>query len=162
MIHETLVMMQDRVWQPAGFASSEIAPELESADYCAHTLLLNGRRILFRAAKTTPTKVGQFVTLWKRSQEGPIRPVDMDDGVSTFVIHAALGAGLGQFVFPVQALARHGVVSVDGRGGKRAMRVYPPNVVSTNTQARRTQAWQCEYFLPIDAHVAQIRAMYSA
>lgn len=31
-----------------------------------------------------------------------------------------------QFVFDQQALIKHGVMARDGRGGKRAFRVYPP------------------------------------
>ncbi|POH73616.1 MepB domain containing protein [Arthrobacter glacialis] len=149
-------------WHKAGLAWADVVPETESAEYCAHRLTLGGRSAIFRVAKTTPTKAGQFVTLWQRSLEGPIRPFDMHDGVELFVVQAALGAGLGEFVFPLGALARHGVVSVDGKGGKRAMRVYAPDVVTTSVQARRTQKWQCEYFLPHDASVAQARELYSA
>lgn len=149
-------------WHTAGLAWANVVPEPESADYCAHTLTLGGRPAVFRVAKTTPTKVGQFVTLWQRSVEGPIRPFDMSDGVAQFIIHAGVGAGLGMFVFPADTLARHGVVSIEGKGGKRAMRVYPPDVETTSAQARRTQKWQCEYFLPHDAGVERVGELFSA
>ncbi|WP_425861804.1 MepB family protein [Arthrobacter sp. TWP1-1] len=151
-----------QLWQTAGLAWADVVPEPESSDYCAHTLTLAGRPAVFRVAKTTPTKVGQFVTLWQRSAQGPIRPYDMSDGVALFVIQAGVGAGLGMFVFPAHTLAHQGVVSIDGKGGKRAMRVYPPDVETTSAQARRTQKWQCEYFLPHDASVARVRELYSA
>lgn len=149
-------------WNKSALLWADAVLEPESADYCAHTLTLGGRRAVFRVAKTTPTKVGQFVTLWQRSVEGPIRPFDMHDGVELFVVQATFGAGLGQFVFPAGALARHGVVSVDGQGGKRAMRVYAPDVLTISAQARHTQKWQCGYFLPHDASVARVRELYSA
>ncbi|MHA7270452.1 MepB family protein [Arthrobacter sp. HLT1-20] len=149
-------------WHKADLLWADAVPEPESADYAAHRLTLGGRSAVFRVAKTTPTKVGQFVTLWQRSVAGPIRPFDMDDGVSLFIIQVASGAGLGQFVFPLAALAHHGVVSVDGKGGKRALRVYAPDVVTASAQARRTQKWQCEYFLPHDASVEWVRELYSA
>ncbi|MEO6531677.1 MAG: MepB family protein [Specibacter sp.] len=162
MTDPTLLAMQESVWDPAGLRCADVLPEPESAEYCAHRLTLGGRQAVFRVAKTTPTKVGQFVTLWQRSVEGPIRPFDMHDGVELFVVQVALGAGLGQFVFPVEALARHGVVSVDAKGGKRAMRVYAPDVLTTSAQARRTQKWQCGYFLPHHAAVARVKELYSA
>ncbi len=148
------------MWQRAGIAVSAVSPEPESAGYRAHTLVLDGHPAAFRVAKTTPTKVGQFVTLWRRSAAGPIRPFDTSDGVALFVVQAGLGEGLGQFVFPAAVLVRRGVVSVSGVGGKRAMRVYAPDVVATSDQARRTQKWQCEYFLPLDAPAARIRELY--
>lgn len=149
-------------WNKAALPWADAVPEPESADYCAHTVTLGGRRAVFRVAKTTPTKVGQFVTLWQRSLEGPIRPFDMHDGVELFVVQAGVGAGLGQFVFPLAVLARHGVVSVEGRGGKRAIRVYAPDVATTSAQAQRTQKWQGGYFLPHCAGAERARELYSA
>ncbi|PYH01452.1 hypothetical protein CVV67_02860 [Arthrobacter stackebrandtii] len=150
------------MWKEWGAPVADVAPEPESAEYQAHTLSLAGRPAVFRVAKTTPTKVGQFVTLWQRSSAGPIRPFDTHDGVALFIVQAGSGAGLGQFVFPLAVLARHGVVSVGGKGGKRAMRVYPPSVETTSAQARRTQKWQCEWFLPLDAPAARALELISA
>lgn len=149
------------IWAAAGIAWADVAPEPESARYGAHTLSLAGRRAIFRIAKTTPTKAGAFVTLWRRSAEGPIRPFDTDDGVALFVVQAGSGAGLGMFVFPLEILAHRGVVSDGWRGGKRAMRVYAPDVETTSARARRTQAWQCEHFLPFDAPAAKILHAYA-
>ena len=145
-------------WHKAGLVLTNAVPEPESSDYCAHTLTLGGRPAVFRVAKTTPTKVGQFVTLWQRSLAGPIRPFDTSDGVELFVVQAGFGEGLGQFMFPLDELVRRGVVSVDGKGGKRAIRVYAPDVETTSAQARRTQKWQCEYFLPHHAAGEQYSA----
>ncbi|MGW3147482.1 MepB family protein [Streptomyces sp. NPDC001177] len=110
---------------------------------------LDGRAVRFRVAKTTPTKVGQFVTVWQRSEEGPIRPFDTEDGVDLFVISSRDDDGFGQFVFPHQVLCERGIVSRNGRGGKRGFRVYPPWVTTTNRQAHSTQAWQVNYFFPL-------------
>lgn len=125
-------------------------PEPEGAEYGAHTLTVDGSSAVFRIAKTTPTKLGQFVTLWRRSDAGPIRPFDTSDGVEIFIVRVSDGEQFGHFTFPVDSLVKHGVVSTNFAGGKRAIRVYPPWVTTTSAQASRTQKWQVEYFTPAD------------
>ncbi|MEV5241852.1 MepB family protein [Streptomyces cinnamoneus] len=155
------------VYDPIGFACSQPVPEPESAEYAAHGFTLDGMSVRFRVAKTTPTKVGQFVTVWQRSEEGPIRPFDVEDGVDLFVISSREGGQFGQFVFPREVLCERGIVSRNGSGGKRGFRVYPPWVTTTSRQAGNTQAWQVNHFLrlredgedvPLD--VARVQALY--
>ncbi|MER5941956.1 MepB family protein [Streptomyces sp. NPDC001928] len=159
--HSDLLAAKELVYDPCGFSCSQPVPESESAEYAAHAFTLDGRSVRFRAAKTTPTKVGQFVTVWKRSPGGPIQPFDVSDPVDLFVISSRDGDHFGQFVFPADVLRRRGVVSVDGAGGKRAFRVYPPWVTTASRQAGSTQAWQLEHFLhlepggPLDSARAQ-------
>ncbi|ALE06161.1 MepB domain containing protein [Arthrobacter sp. ERGS1:01] len=141
---------KSRVFDPAGLDCADVVPEPESSDYCAHILTLGGRSAVFRAAKTTPTKAGHFVTLWLRSAAGPIRPFDADDGVEQFIVSVTDGERHGLFVFPAPELAARGVMSVDGKGGKRAIRVYAPWVQTSSAQAARTQAWQLRHFLHVD------------
>ncbi|MFD8024827.1 MepB family protein [Streptomyces lavendulae] len=159
-----LLVARERVYGPCGFACSPPVPEAESAAYDACAFTLEGLAVRFRSARTTPTKTGQFVTVWKRSPGGPIAPFDVSDPVDLFVVSSRDGDGFGQFVLPVDALRRRGVVSVDGAGGKRAFRVYPPWVTTTSRQAERTQAWQLEYFLSLDGAVdtARARELYLA
>lgn len=45
---------------------SELTIEKESSEYGACKFKYSSMNITFRSAKTTPTKIGQFVTLWKR------------------------------------------------------------------------------------------------
>ncbi|WP_405363291.1 MepB family protein [Kitasatospora sp. NBC_00085] len=148
--HSDLLTAKTLVYDPCGFICSQPVPEAESAEYAAHEFTLDGRSVRFRAAKTTPTKVGQFVTVWKRSPGGPIQPFDAADPVDLFVVSSRDGHHFGQFVLPMDALRRHGVVSANGAGGKRAFRVYPPWVTTTNRQAGSAQAWQLEHFLSLD------------
>ena len=126
-------------------------PEPEGAEYSAHSLTVDGRSAVYRRAKTTPTKLGQFVTLWRRSDAGPIRPFDVSDGVELFVVEVYDGEQLGHFIFPVDALITNRVVSTDFTGGKRAIRVYPPWVAPTSVQAVKSQRWQLEFFAPLTA-----------
>ncbi|WP_017600711.1 MepB family protein [Nocardiopsis lucentensis] len=161
--HGDLLAAKASVYDPSGFTCSPPAPEPESAEYAACAFTLDGRSVRFRVAKTTPTKAGQFVTVWQRSQEGPIRPFDTDDGVDLFVV-SSRGDGFGQFVFPREVLCERGIVSRDGSGGKRGFRVYPPWVTTTNRRARGVQAWQVNYFLSLGrtghADLTRARALY--
>ncbi|QQR49103.1 MepB family protein [bacterium] len=107
---------------------------------------MNNHAILFRVAKITPTKVGQFVTIWKRNQAGITAPHDLADNIDFFVISVRNGERLGQFVFPTKILAEKDIVSKNDSGGKRGVRVYPAWDVADNPQAKMTQAWQLAYF----------------
>ena len=149
MPHPDLLTAQALAYVPCGYSVDQLQLELESADYAACTLLLNGLRVQYRVAKTTPTKVGQFVTLWKRVGRGPIQPFDVGDPVDVFVVSTRSGARLGQFVFPKAVLVAQGVVAGADRPGhgKRALRVYPPWATTTSRQAQHTQAWQLRYFV---------------
>ena len=149
--HPDLLAAQALAYAPCGYSVEQLQPELESADYAACTLLLGGLRVCFRVAKITPTKVGQFVTLWKRVGRGPIQPFDLNDPVDIFVVSTRSGPHLGQFVFPKTVLAAQGVVAggehPGPQNGKRALRVYPPWDSTTSRQAQHMQAWQLRYFV---------------
>ncbi|MDH6131538.1 hypothetical protein P3T37_000907 [Kitasatospora sp. MAA4] len=158
LVHSDLRAAKVLVYDACGFTCTQPVPEAESAEYAAHAFTVDGLSIRFRAGKTTPTKVGQFVTVWKRSSGGPIQPFDITDPVDLFVISTRDRHHFGQFVFPLDVLRQHGVVSVNGSGGKRAFRVYPPWVTIANRQAGSTQAWQLDHFL----HLYQDRPIDSA
>ncbi|MCL2573158.1 MAG: MepB family protein [Defluviitaleaceae bacterium] len=121
--------------------------ENESTKYGAYRFRLNDLSMLFRISKITPTKVGQFVTLWKRnSDSGQIQPFDISDELDFFVICSCKDRDFGKFVFPRSVLLDKGIISENNIGGKRAMRVYPPWDKPTNKQAEKTQLWQLKYF----------------
>jgi len=165
-VHADFFAVQKAVYEPRGWVCKNIEKEAESAEYGACAFEINGYRILFRVAKITPTKIGQFVTLWKRVGKGPIMPYDMADPIDLFVISVRNKDRFGQFVFPKAVLLEKGIVSENGNGGKRAIRVYPAWDVTDNPQAKRTQAWQLNYFFeinpdqPIDSTV--VRRLYLA
>lgn len=124
------------------------AREAESAEYGACRFEIEGRSIAFRVAKTTPTKVGQFVTVWKRPDAtSEIAPLDTADGISSVIIAAFNADHRGIFVFNAQELVRRGVMSVAGKGGKRAIRVYAPWVHPDSKQAIQTRRWQSDLFV---------------
>jgi len=163
--HE-LVAAIEQVYKPAGLTlTQEARREPESAEYEACRLGLDDQVVVFRVAKTTPTKIGQFVTLWKRpTPTSEIAPFDTGDGVAFVVVSVADDTHRGQFVFDQKILAAKGVMSVDGVGGKRAIRVYPPWARPVAKQAIKTQQWQLKYFLEIEqdgsANAHQVRRLF--
>jgi hypothetical protein len=135
------------------------------AEYEACRLGLDNHSIVFREAKTTPDRAGQFVTILKRSA-GKNMPLDIRDDVDFVVVDVSDSTHHGQFVFDKKTLLREGVMSGNGKKGKMAIRVYPPWSKSigkwkVNT---KTQQWQTRCFLPFlpngTAHSAQVRKLF--
>jgi len=137
------------VYEAYGFELTEPSLNPESEEYAACSFQLNGRKIQHRVAKITPTKTGQFVAIWKRDIEGKTAPFDSSDNLGAIIITVRKGEELGQFIFPSAVLSQQGIVTSNGKEGKRGMRVYPPWDIVTNKQAEKTQAWQIKYFLRI-------------
>ncbi len=150
-MHPDLLAAQKLVYESCRLTCTNLMQEAESAEYGACTFEINNHPIKFRTAKITPTKIGQFVTLWKRIGNGPIQPHDITDKVELFVISVRNAKFFGQFVFPKNVLHEKGIIAKAGKGGKRAMRVYPPWDKTQSPQAKKTQAWQVQYFFAIDA-----------
>ncbi|TRX34872.1 MepB domain containing protein [Flavobacterium sp. ZT3R18] len=123
--------------------------EPESSEYGACTFVLNNLNIRYRTAKITPTKTGQFVTLWKRIDHAPIQPFDSTDPIDLFIISARKDNHFGLFIFPKSIGIEKGIVTNGNKEGKRAIRVYPPWDATTSKQAQKTQKWQLDYFLEI-------------
>jgi hypothetical protein len=137
------------VYQRAGLTVTTVAKrEAESSEYGACRFGLDGQNVVFHIAKTTPTKIGQFVTIWKRPMpDGEIMPLDASDHIAFVVVDVSDKTRCGQFVFDQKVLVEKGVMSCGARGGKRAMRVYPPWTRPESKEASRTQQWQLRYFL---------------
>jgi len=152
-IHQDFLDAKNRIYNPCKMKCSQPIMEKESAEYGACTFKLNGFSVRFGVSKITPTKIGQFVTLWKRIGNSPIQPYDISDPFDFFIISVRKDDCFGQFIFPKSVLREQDVLSINGKGGKRAIRVYPPWDEALNRQAQKTQKWQLEYFL--DASVGK-------
>lgn len=148
-IHPDLLAAKKFAYEPSGMAWKNLEKEAESEEYGASVFEMNQMRIKFRVGKITPTKIGQFVTLWKRIGDSVILPHDLTDPVDLFIVSVRNAERFGQFVFPKAVLYEKGVVSKEGKGGKRAMRIYPPWDITDSPQAKKSQAWQLTYFLEI-------------
>ncbi len=144
-----LKTINEMVYAKCGFTMSSLKLNSESAAYGACSFHLNGLKIEYRMSKTTPTKKGQFVTIWKRSKDGITTPFDNSDDIDFVVITSRRGENLGQFIFPKAVLIKEGIFTQNGKGGKRGIRVYPPWDQANSRQASRTQQWQTKYFVTI-------------
>lgn len=152
--HPDLLAADLLVYQPNGLVFSSVTAEREGFDYAACTFKINNKTVKFRSAKITPTKIGQFVTLWKRNEQtGETAPYDVADEVDVFIVSARSGERLGQFVFQKNLLLQQGILSSENAGGKRGFRVYPPWDVTDNPTAKKTQAWQKNYFVELAPEV---------
>ena len=144
-----VINAQNCLYEACAFRVGEFFPEKESAEYYAYSYVLEDKNIRFRIAKKTPTKLGWFVTLWKRSQDGPIQPYDSSNSFDMVIIRTQSENNSGQFVFPKQILIEKGIVTHLKKEGKRGFRIYPPWNLPTSKQAQKTQKWQLEFFLDI-------------
>ena len=149
VIHNDLLSLQKLVFDKYGFEYTTPLMEEESKEYGAYLFELNSLAVRFRVSKITATKVGQFVTLWKRNKNGPIEPFDIGDALDLVIISTRTSTHFGHFVFPKAVLSEQGIITVNGKEGKRAMRVYPPWDITTNKQAQKTQKWQLNYFIDL-------------
>lgn len=143
-------LLQERFLHPAGCVVTDIEREPESAEYGAIRFRLGGQACVYRQAKHTPKKVGQFVTVWKRpTPSADIAPFDREDGIERVFVFADEQARFGVFVFPVQQLLEQAIFSERSEGGKRAFRVYAPWTEPEAAQARRSKKWQCRHFVEL-------------
>lgn len=148
-----LLLAQKFLYEKIELQVSQIMHDSESSEYGACTFVMGNKIIKFRAGKITPKKCGQFVTFWKRNESGIIIPYDIDDAFDFLIISARRDEKqFGQFVFPKNLLLNQKILSKDGQGGRRALRIYPPWDSPDSKQAQKTQNWQTHYFIEIHQH----------
>lgn len=149
LIHTDLKVAKELVYDKCGFELTNLKQNLESVEYGACSFVINEKLIQHRISKITPTKSGQFVTLWKRNKDGITQPFDFEDDIDLIIITARNGDNFGQFIFPKSVLADKEIITRNGKEGKRGIRVYPPWDIASSKQAEKTQNWQTKYFLTI-------------
>jgi hypothetical protein len=137
------------VYNKSGFELTNLVWNPESTNYGACSFELNNYKIQLRVANITPTKIGQFVAIWKRNNNGITAPFDVADSLDFMIISVRDSEKFGQFIFPKSVLVSKGIVSKNGKGGKRGIRVYAPWDKPENKQAIKTQDWQVNYFVEI-------------
>ncbi|MEP6749807.1 MAG: MepB family protein [Bacteroidota bacterium] len=148
-IYPDLDQIKKLVFQACGLDFSNFETEEESQEYAACSFTLDRQHVKFRKAKITPTKIGQFVTIWKRNEKATTQPFDISDDIDFYLIAARQQNQFGLFIFTKSVLYNHKILSDKTRDGKRGIRVYPTWDLPTNKQAQKTQQWQTRYFLEV-------------
>ena len=141
---------QQFLYEASGLFYSDFIAERQSQEYFACSFKIKNKNILYRKAKITPMKTGQFVTIWKRSLNGTIEPFHLNDSIDFLIISVEKDNFSGQFIFPKKILAMHHIFSTEHKEGKRGIRVYPAWDQPASIQAEKTQRWQQEYFFYIN------------
>lgn len=144
-----LQLAEKLLYNECGFQLQKLVWNSESANYGACSFELNNKLIQYRVANITPSKIGQFVAIWKRNTEGITAPFDVLDSLDFMIISVRDSENFGQFIFPKSVLVSKGIISQNKKGGKRGIRVYAPWDKPINKQAIQTQAWQVNYFVEI-------------
>lgn len=161
-VPKDLITAKELVYDLLNFDLTEPQPEIESAEYSAYRFRINDKHICFREAKITPTKTGQFVTLWKRNSSKTIEPFDASDKIDFVIVNVRKNDVFGQFIFPQSVLFEKGIFSTPKKEGIRATRVYPPWDETTSKQAQKTQNWQLDYFIEINesADLSRVKKIF--
>ena len=144
-----LQLAEKLLYNECGFQLQNLIWNSESANYGACSFELNNKLIQYRVANITPSKIGQFVAIWKRNNNGITVPFDFFVSLDFMIISVRDSENFGQFIFPKSVLVSHGIISQNEKGGKRGIRVYAPWDKPENKQAIKTQAWQVNYFVEI-------------
>lgn len=134
------------IFDRQGIEPSNFSLEKESLEYGAAICKVGNKNALFRIAKITPKKIGQFVTVWKRNAQGVTEPYSAKDSIDFLFVCVEKDNNFGIFIFPKSALLKHNIFSQNNVDGKRGFRLYPSWDKPTNKQALKTQQWQLIFF----------------
>ena len=100
MLPKPLQILKESIYDKYNLVLTNFNLNKESKEYEAYSLKLNNQIIQYRPTKITPTKTGQFVSIWKRNKEGITAPFHNSDELDFIIITTKDGKNLGQFVFP--------------------------------------------------------------
>ncbi len=160
----TLQNVDETIFQPLGLKLLDAEEDLECREYSGCSFTVNGLNIKFRTAKITPAKTGQFVTIWKRNDQGETAPFDSDDPYNFYLISASKDNEKGIFIFPKEILVKKGILSHENKMGKRGIRVYPGWDHTESKQAKATQVWQMDYFIDLsdrsELHLQKVKRLF--
>ncbi|MBB1193743.1 MepB family protein [Flavobacterium sp. SOK18b] len=148
-IFSEIQLLNNSIFKVCGIQLENLEIEKESQEYFAHNFELNKQKVKFRMAKITPTKTGQFVSIWKRNEKGITEPHNVDDYFEFYFIATRQAERFGVFIFNKTVLSENRILTSPKGKGKLGIRVYPNWSVTENKQAQKTQKWQTKYFVEI-------------
>ncbi|MHA2959386.1 MepB family protein [Priestia megaterium] len=146
--YQALTYVNENFYKPNHFVVKAIRKEAQNSDYGAGIFQLNSTSVRFRVAKTTPNKVGQFVSFWEKDAAHKNQAFSYEKATDLLVINTFTSKNkFGQFIFSKEVLLKQKILKTDTSKGKMAIRVYPIWDKPTSKQAIETQKWQLEYFV---------------
>ncbi|MED3981031.1 MepB family protein [Priestia megaterium] len=146
--YQALTYVNENFYKPNHFVVKAIREEAQNSDYGAGIFQLNSTSVRFRVAKTTPNKVGQFVSFWEKDAAHKNQAFSYGKATDLLVINTFTSTNrFGQFIFSKEVLLKQKILKTDTSKGKMAIRVYPIWDKPTSKQAIETQKWQLEYFV---------------
>ena len=170
-----LNLVNDLIYVPSKLVITDIKEESQNSEYAAGQFTLASdlaiKTVLFRAARITPSKVGQFVTFWEKSRSGTNQPYLYSEAPDLLIITVCKDKSFndkgskadnfknniskndsifGQFIFPKNVLLKKNILKSDITKGKMGIRVYPSWDTPTNKTAVKTQQWQLDYFFAVE------------
>ena len=148
-LQNELYLLKTLVYDKCGLNLYELSEDFESKEYGACSFSLNRMKIKFRISKITPTKTGQFVTMWKRNKDGVTQPFEESDEIDFVIICSRSRGDFGQFIFLKSVLIEKRIITRGKKTGKLGIRVYPPWDKVNSKQAQITKDWQIKYFFKI-------------
>ena len=147
-MYNNLQTTNDLLFKPNNLTITDLSIDAESKEYTACAFVINNQQVIFRSAKTTPTKIGQFVTLWKRPLN-EIVPYSSLDPINLYLIYTQTSNNEGLFIFRKDILCKNKILSDQQQPGKLGFRVYPTWDHPTSKQAIKTQQWQVPHFFDL-------------
>ena len=148
MIKE-IARIERAIFKKLNLYISNVQEDKEYAAYSGYNFQFSGMNIKFREAKTTPGKIGKFVTLWKRNASGETEPFNVEDNYNFYIITAENENQSGFFCFPKSVLTEKQLLTVGNKTGKRDFRVYTDWDIPEN-QAIKTRQWQSDFFIDLN------------
>lgn len=148
--YKALTYVNENFYKPNHLVIKAIEEEAQNSDYGAGLFQLSSKSVRFRVAKTTPNKIGQFVSFWEKDTSHKNQAFSYEKATDLLVINTFAKDRFGQFVFPKEVLVQQKILKTAITKGKMAIRVYPIWDTPTSKQAIETQKWQLEYFIETD------------
>lgn len=99
------------IYEPSGLTVKSVLEERQNAKYGAGRFQLSARKVRFRVANTTPTKIGQFVAFWEKDENNKNQPYSYAEAPDLLVITTFKNENeFGQFVFPKDVLLKQNIL----------------------------------------------------
>ncbi|MED3965129.1 MULTISPECIES: MepB family protein [Niallia] len=151
--YRALTFVNENFYAPNHLMIEDICEEAQNSEYGAGTFQLNTKSVRFRVAKTTPTKIGQFVAFWEKDEANKNQAYSYEQAPDLLIINTFTTNRFGQFIFPKDALLKQKILKTATTNGKMAIRVYPSWDKPVSKQAIKTQSWQLEYFIELSQDI---------